>query len=180
MYTRFAVLVNFLYISWDADVLTVFYAWNKTYLHALVTSYHSIFSSRDIQHDLNPSFSFLFFIFYASVLAVVVAGGIMCLVCPSHSCERDISKTPWGNFFKFGANVHLDSSMNWFDFGGQWVKGHWDRTRNISGHHSTIGMLITTRFKAQVCWDKTTIWSHFIHKKVECQHHCDVNVLPII
>ena len=24
---------------------------------------------------------------------------------------------PWGTVFKFGTNVHLDSKMNWFDFG---------------------------------------------------------------
>lgn len=40
-------------------------------------------------------------------------------VCPSHYCERDISQSPWGNFIKSGTNVHLDSNMNWSEFGGQ-------------------------------------------------------------
>ena len=40
-------------------------------------------------------------------------------VNPSHSCEHDISKPPWGSFFKFGINNHLDSRRNWLDCGGQ-------------------------------------------------------------
>ena len=61
-------------------------------------------------------------------------------VHPSHSRERDISGTPWGNFFKFGTNVHLDSRMNWFWF----VKDHRDLTKHIFGHKSRIHTLIMT------------------------------------
>lgn len=27
-------------------------------------------------------------------------------VCPSHCFDDDISGTPWGNFSKFGINIH--------------------------------------------------------------------------
>ncbi len=37
----------------------------------------------------------------------------------SHSRERDISGMPGGNFITSGTNVHLDSRMNWLEFGGQ-------------------------------------------------------------
>lgn len=40
----------------------------------------------------------------------------------SYSCEHDISGTLRGNFFKFGTNTHLDSRMNWSEFGGQGSK----------------------------------------------------------
>ena len=39
-----------------------------------------------------------------------------------HCCERDISSTLWGNVFKYGANVHLDSTLNWLEFGVQMSK----------------------------------------------------------
>lgn len=44
----------------------------------------------------------------------------LCLT--SHCCERNISSTPWGNVFKYGANVHLDSTLNWLEFGVQMSK----------------------------------------------------------
>lgn len=176
-------MLNFLYISWDADVLTVFYAWNKTYLHALVTSYHSIFSSRDIQHDLN---SILFISFFLS----------LCL-CAGRSCSwrhyvSGLSATfLWTWYLKNTSREFLqiwckcplgreDELIRFWWSTGQKSLYLVRSTRYISGHHSTIHMLITTTFKTRVSWDKTKIWSHFIHKKVECQHHCDVNVLPII
>ena len=57
--------------------------------------------------------------FNTSILDV----GIMFLGCPSvnlsHSCKRKISRTSWGNFFNFSKNSHLDSMVNWYDFGGQ-------------------------------------------------------------
>lgn len=37
---------------------------------------------------------------------------------PSHSCQRDTRGTPWGVFFNYATNVHLDSQMNGFDCGG--------------------------------------------------------------
>lgn len=44
--------------------------------------------------------------FYAFMPTIAMAGAIVFLVhpsdCPSQSCEHDISRTPWGNFFKFG------------------------------------------------------------------------------
>ncbi len=50
--------------------------------------------------------------YYASAQARAVAGGIVFSGSPSvrlsHSRERNISLTPWRNFFKFGTNVHLD------------------------------------------------------------------------
>lgn len=59
--------------------------------------------------------------FYASMPAMAVAGGIISSGCPSicpyvhpsHSCEREISGTPWPKFIKFDTNVHLDSRINW-------------------------------------------------------------------
>ena len=45
----------------------------------------------------------------------LVAGGLMfsaLSVCPPYSCEHDDQEPPRANFFKFGTNVHLDSSMN--------------------------------------------------------------------
>ena len=33
-------------------------------------------------------------------------------------CEHNIEKTPWENFFKFGTNVQLHSSMDWLEFFG--------------------------------------------------------------
>ena len=36
----------------------------------------------------------------------------------SHSRKWDILRMPWGNFLKIGTNIHLDSRMNWLDFGG--------------------------------------------------------------
>ena len=48
--------------------------------------------------------------------AIAVTKGIMFgVVCLSHSCERDISGTHLGDFFKFVTNIHLD----WFEIGGQ-------------------------------------------------------------
>lgn len=44
-------------------------------------------------------------IFYASAVASSCFRGSS--VCPI-SCERDVTGVFWGNFFKFGANVHLD------------------------------------------------------------------------
>ena len=41
------------------------------------------------------------------------------VVCPSHSCECDTSRMPWQKFFKFDPDVHLESKMNWLEFGGQ-------------------------------------------------------------
>ena len=35
------------------------------------------------------------------------------------TCEHNISETPTGNFFKFGPNVQLNSTMTWLDFRGQ-------------------------------------------------------------
>ena len=34
-------------------------------------------------------------------------------------CEADISGTLWRNPFTFGTNIHLNSRINWFDFGSQ-------------------------------------------------------------
>lgn len=53
--------------------------------------------------------------FYAS--CVCEARGIIFSGCPSHFCESVISRMPYRNFFIFGINVHLDSSMHWLDFG---------------------------------------------------------------
>lgn len=51
--------------------------------------------------------------FYAPVLVIAVSGGIMSpIVRLFYSCEHDSSGTPSGNFFNFGADVHLDSKMN--------------------------------------------------------------------
>lgn len=33
-------------------------------------------------------------------------------------CERNISRMLWRIFFKFGANVHMESRTNWLDFVG--------------------------------------------------------------
>lgn len=44
------------------------------------------------------------------------------VVRQSHSCERNISRTFWGNFFKFGTNVHLELNTTWLDFGGHGSK----------------------------------------------------------
>ncbi len=38
-------------------------------------------------------------------------------------CKCNISRTPWGNFFKFGTKVHCDSRMTCLDFGGHRSKG---------------------------------------------------------
>lgn len=51
----------------------------------------------------------------------------LAVYCPLHSGECDISVTSWGNFFSFGLHfIHLDSRINWLDFGNQKVKdqGH--------------------------------------------------------
>ena len=58
-----------------------------------------------------------------------MAGGIMFSGCLSHSRQCNISITPFGNFFKFGTDVRLDSGMNWWDFGHQKVRfqAHCDR-----------------------------------------------------
>ncbi len=42
------------------------------------------------------------------------------VVHPSHNCE--ISGMSWGNIFRFGSNVHMQSRLHWFDF--SWVKSH--------------------------------------------------------
>lgn len=40
-------------------------------------------------------------------------------VTPPCSYEHNISGMLEGNQFKFGTNIHLDSWMNWLEFGGQ-------------------------------------------------------------
>lgn len=44
-----------------------------------------------------------------------------------HSCERDVSETPWGTFLEIGRNVKLHSKMNWLDSSGQ-------RSRSLTEH----------------------------------------------
>lgn len=66
--------------------------------------------------------------FYASAPVKAVAEGIMFSGCLSHSREHNILGTLEGNFLKF---VHLDSPMNWLDFGRQ---GHCDLMKCILGH----------------------------------------------
>ena len=56
-------------------------------------------------------------------------------VCPSHSCEHCISRIPWGNSFKFDINVHLDSRMNWSDFGGHRSEVKVTATSLVFGHN---------------------------------------------
>jgi len=40
-------------------------------------------------------------------------------------CLSNISVISWGNFFKYGTNMPLDSKMNWLDFGGQRSRSPW-------------------------------------------------------
>ena len=42
-----------------------------------------------------------------------------CDLLASYFREHDISKTNEDNFFKFGSNVHFESSMSFLEFGGQ-------------------------------------------------------------
>ncbi len=47
--------------------------------------------------------------------------------CDLVYCEHNISRTPWGSFFKCGTNVNFDSRKNGLDFGGQRSKSLWPK-----------------------------------------------------
>lgn len=39
--------------------------------------------------------------------------------------ECDLSWAPRGNFVKLGRNIHLESKMKWFEFGGESLLWHY-------------------------------------------------------
>jgi len=56
-------------------------------------------------------------------------------------CECNISVTPWGNFFKFNTNIHLDSRSNWW-FGGQRSRSRWPhKTPLLKTSHSSYDII---------------------------------------
>lgn len=77
-----------------------------------------------------------------------VSGQGHCDHMASRTHEHHISRTPWGNFFKFGANSHLEKKDEliriwWWKVSGL---GHCDLTKHI--------LAITEQF---VWW----LWQHF-------------------
>jgi len=103
------------------------------------------------------------------------------------SHEHDISKRPWGNFLKFGMNVHLDSTLNWLDLVviGQ---GPCALTKHVVGHNSIIYMLIMTKFKKNVSFGTNghlgsmgeLIWVWLSKVKDQDQDHCDLELLILL
>lgn len=45
------------------------------------------------------------------------------------SPEDNVTGTPWGNFLQIGTNVYLDSTTNWFNFGGE--RSRWEVTASF-------------------------------------------------
>jgi len=83
----------------------------------------------------------------------------------SHSRGQDISVTPRGNF-SFGKNIHLDSKISWFDFGGQRSKVKVCVTSQnvfLATTHK-FKKLIMTQFNSNMFKDKMKWW-HFISKR---------------
>lgn len=78
-----------------------------------------------------------------------------------HSCEGDISRMHRRNIFKFGARVHLDSWMNWFEFYSPKVKGQ----GHCVGHISTVNVIMMTIiFYTNVSSMEMMTWWHVIAK----------------
>lgn len=67
----------------------------------------------------------------------------------THSCEHNISVTPWENFIKLGMNVHLNSTKNWLEFSGQ-SQGNCDPPKYGFGRDLTIHTQIVTKFHTNV------------------------------
>ena len=66
----------------------------------------------------------------------------------SHSCEHDISRTPWGNFFKFATNAHVDWQMKWLVFCCQRLSSPWPyKTHYWSCRHNISGRPWESPFK---------------------------------
>lgn len=59
--------------------------------------------------------SFVFFMYYSLCPCADNSCSQRCPGWPSNSWKGCIPGTPWGDFFTFGANAHLNSSMNWLD-----------------------------------------------------------------
>ena len=53
-------------------------------------------------------------------LNLVVKSQGLCDFMASHSFEHHISKMYWVHFFKFGTNINLTSSMNWWGDNPRW------------------------------------------------------------
>lgn len=76
--------------------------------------------------------SLLFFFFFVQAITGISLGSLydtgfidyayVPSACSSHSCERNISI---GNFFTFGTNLHLISTITWLDFGCQRSTSAW-------------------------------------------------------
>ena len=81
-----------------------------------------------IQKSCCLDLQFLLAAFFIFTWSLCLCGGDSCggrhyvfrlSVCPSHSRELNISRTPAGNFLKLSINLHLNLGMNWLDFVGQ-------------------------------------------------------------
>ena len=85
---------------------------------------------------------------------------------------------PWGIFFKFSTNVHLDWRTNWFHFGGQRSRSLWPQVRPILYECDILGMLggnfITS--STNIPLDLRMNWLEFSYQrsKVKGQGHCDL------
>ena len=103
--------------------------------------------------------------FYASAPTAALAGGIMFSGCPSVPFSwPDVLGTPWGNFFSFGINIHLDSRMNWLYFGDQRSRSLWPQIhpilRNAWGNFSTSGTNVHSRMSWLEFGGQRSLWPH--------------------
>lgn len=138
---------------------------------------------------------------------IVRAGGLMCSSRPSVwcmyectssvYCERAISRTLWGIFPKLYTNVHSDSMIRWFNFGGhcglkswaQYIKtvliaylhcgSTWSLQPYILWNHSIVGSLASLRGVLQKQpglylpkWLLCCEFGHFVHTIAPSNSFC--------
>ena len=70
-----------------------------------------------------------------------------------HEC--DILLTPWGNIFKCGINFHLNSRINWLDFGGQ-------RSMSLWPHVCPILVETISQERLEGIWHKHPLGNSFM------------------
>ncbi len=121
--------------------------------------------------------------FHAS--AVTVARGIMFSGCHSLSVQPSVPfswtqylRNALRNFFKFDTDIHLDSRMNWLDFGGQRSRSLWPRITHFWLSSSIITCSLMTRSSFCVsCVPSTLAWLVSITAAVEVVGFWSVKLL---